>query len=305
MNHYGRVYVLIIVVTLLLQACVSPPPGETTDHYIAARKNAARQLQRQDQYAAALDQWRIVQILAPHDSEATQAIATLSSQIAQQSQSHYARGLSQFERGDLRSAELNLLKVLALQPGHADALDHLRKINSARMRAAQRNKSASEAKRYAPPAGVQAHGQKLTFVQAEQLVRAKNYQALSSLVGSADINGVEQRIRPLLYEADIHLAAQYSAAQDHGKATRHLERALQNTAVAHTDARLLKLKKQMADDNYLYAKGLLGKDIDRSVAALERALQFDPEHSKARILLAQASRMRANLKRIEQRGALQ
>ncbi len=305
MNNYGRVYALIIILTLLLQACVSPPPGETTEQYIAARKNIAHQLQQRNQLAAALDQWRIVQTLAPHDREATRAVTALSSQIAQQSQRLYARRRSQFESGDLRSAELNLLKVLSLQPYHQDAFDDLQKIISAQMRAAQRNKTASEAKHYAPPIDVQAADQKLTLARAEQLLQAKKYRTLSTLVGPADINRIEQRIRPLVYEADINLAAQYSAAHNHASAAKHLERALQNTGAPQLDARLTSLKKKLANDNYLAAKGLLGKDIDRSVAALERALHFDPEHAQARILLAQASRMQANLKKIEQRESVQ
>ncbi len=305
MNHYGRVYLLLIMLTLLLQACVSAPPSETVEHYIAARKNSAYQLQQNNQLAAALDQWRIVQTLVPHDSEATQAITALSNQIAQQTRRFYARGRSHLARNDLRSAELNFLKVLSLQPHHQDAFEELQKINSARMRAAQRNKTASEAKRSTPPANAQTLGQQLTFARAAELLQAKNYHALSTLMGPADINGIEQRVRPLVYEADINLAAQYSAAHNHTSAAKHLERAIQNTDAPQSDGRLENLKKQLANDNYLYAKGILGKDIDRSVAALERALRFDPEHVQARILLTQASRMQANLKRIEQRGSVQ
>ncbi len=304
MNHRLRVCAPIIIVMLLLPACVSPPPGETTEHYIGARKNSARQLAQQEQYAAALDQWRIVQILAPHDNEAIQTITALSSQIAQQSQRHYARGLSQFERGDLRGAELNFLKVLALQPNHQDAFAYLQKINSARMRAAQRNKTASEAKRYAPPVDVHGSHQTLSFAVAEELVREKKYRALSTLVGSTDIDSIERNLLPLLYEADINLAAQYRADRNRANASRHLERALRNTAAQKPDPRLSNLKKHLANDNYLYARELLNKDIDRAVAALERAVRFDPEHSKARILLAQASRMQSNLKKIEKRGSL-
>ncbi len=305
MNSYGRVSALIIFMTLLLQACVSPPPKESIEQYIAARKSTARHLEQGGQLAAALDQWRIVQTLAPQDNETTKAIADLTSQITRQSQQLFNRGRSQFERGDLRSAELNFLKVLSLHPNHQDAFDNLQKITSARMRSAQRNKTANEAKHYAAPMEAQVPSKKLTIANAERLLQAKKYAALSALLGTTDINRIEQKIRPLVYEADINLAGHYSTAHDHTSAAKHLERALQNSGAPQPDTRLTSLKKQLANDNYLYARGLLGKDIDRSVAALERALHFDPNHIQARTLLAQAIRMQANLKKIEQRGVVQ
>lgn len=307
MKANNIVRLLIVGVISLLQACVNPPappPGETTEQFIATRRSTARQLEQQDDLAAALDQWRIVQTLAPDDPEAAHAIAALKKQTESRASQLFVRGRAQFNKGDLRGAELNLLGVLALQPTHGEAFAYLEKITAARMRAAQRHKTAAEAKTYNKKILPRSAGKELNFAGANSLFTQQKYRELSALVRDADINRVDQKIRPLLYEADIYLAQQYSATHDRLRAGQHLDRALLNiSGTAKTDPRAAKLKMRLANDNYHYGKGILAKDIRGTIAALEQALRYNPDHAQARNLLPQATRMQKNLEKIERRGA--
>ncbi len=300
------VWLLIGGVISLLQACVNPPAppsGQTTEQFIETRRSMAHGLEQQDDLAAALDQWRIVQTLAPDDPEAAQAIAALKKRTESRASQLFARGRAQFDKGDLHRAELNLLGALALQPSHSEAFAYLKKIMSARMGAAQRHKAAAEAKVYSRQIMPPSAGKQLQFAAANNLFTQQKYRELSALVRDADINRVDQKIRPLLYEADIYLAQQYSTSHDRLRAGQHLDRALLNiSCAAGTDPRAEKLKMRLANDNYNYGKGILAKDIRGTIAALEQALRYNPDHAQARNLLPQATRMQKNLEKIERRG---
>lgn len=288
---------LIFSLSLALFACVSPPRQETKAQFIDARKIRAQQLEQNNDFPRALNQWQIVVAVEPSNQQALSAIDRLQSKINTRAKRYFSTGLSAFNRGNTRQAETYFLKTLASNPHHQQAFSYLNKITTQRMQNAQKAKNRAALKTKKQPS---ADG-RVNFKQLEALFKRGKYTSIDKLSRQLSTNEMDSRILALLYETDFLLAQQYIQNNDPGRATAHFDQMqLRATNTPEHSARVTTLKRKLADSYYAQARTFLNSDLNRTIKGLEQALYYQPKHTQARILLVQTQRMQDNLNRIKQ-----
>ncbi len=108
----------------------APPAGED----LAARKAKAADLTRKGDLAGALIEWRILELLSGHESESLGQRQKLEAEIARLSKARFEQGRAAAAKGNMKTARLNYLETLKLDPNHPGAIAALREIEVVRVR---------------------------------------------------------------------------------------------------------------------------------------------------------------------------
>ena len=291
---------LLVSLVLILNACANLTSTESTEEFISAHKIYAQKLETENELAAALNQWHIVQTIVPDDQDTKDRIVALEQKIKPKAQAWFSKGKSALARGQLRRAELYFLKTLALQPHHQQAFDKLSKIKTSRMLAAQDNKNTATNDAYRRKQKNIAPNKSLNLDKLRLLVKQQEYVKASQLAKGFSIDEVNQETLTLLHEIDFQLTKQYLKKKDLSRSAYHFDRLLVNQSSASNHSQELEsLKLELADAHYARAKKLFNSNLEKTINNLETALQYNPQHPQAHILLAQATRMQENLLRIE------
>ena len=289
---------LILSLSLALCSCVTSPSGQTDAQFVSERKIYAQQLEQKKDLSGALNQWQIASILKPSDPEIKSAIARLEQQLHARAETYFSKGRAAYKRGNIRLAETYFLKTLAADPYH-QAFNYLEKITTKRMQAAQNNKNQTtqNTEQYQPSPSDSS----VSFTQLQDLFKQKKYLAISKLTREGKLPKTDSRVLSLLYETDFQLTQHYIQNRDMTRATFHFKQ-MQTRApktTAHS-ARANTLKKQLAEGYYAQAKTHINNNLTQTVQELEKALDYNPQHAGARILLNQTQRMQKNLLKIKQ-----
>jgi tetratricopeptide (TPR) repeat protein len=157
---------LAAAVLALLAACAEVPPtpaeppavrvsaqDEQVARAIAKHRQLAQQYRQSGDLAAAAAQWQVLTVLAPNDPAYRSELAETRAAIARRVQEHYAAGSAALKSGDQERAADAMLRVLALEPGNADAAQALRDIEKRRLARI----AAGRAAKVAEAAGVAAN----------------------------------------------------------------------------------------------------------------------------------------------------
>lgn len=287
---------------LLLCACATSPGREAaTVAFVASQKSQARELHQQDRLADSLAVWRTLLPLGAPDEETRQAIAALEEEIAATTASNLRQARRAYGAGDMRQGDTYLLKVLALSPGHPEALERLGHTASTRASAQQRNKSEQENRAVKQRAAAPA-----TYAPAD------DSDAMRTLFESGDFEGVialGRQAAPaagtkqaaLLRKAHIAMAERAGRDGRNELALEHIQAAM--IAQPEEDdpllPRSLELRGELSRHWYRQGSRLISSDLDAAVVALEKALQYNPYNRNAQAKLAQAQTLQRNLERIE------
>jgi len=105
------------------------------------RKTLAYDFYKNQDYAGALTQWKILRTIDPKNPEYKNRIRTLKAFIDHRVNFHIASGQDAIERKNYIAAELSLLKALAKDPRHTKALFMLKKIKANRDEKKQEEKT--------------------------------------------------------------------------------------------------------------------------------------------------------------------
>ncbi|MAT92918.1 MAG: hypothetical protein CME59_10000 [Halioglobus sp.] len=287
---------------LYLCACATLPGREAaTLAFVEAQKTQARELRQQDRLADSLALWRTLLPLGAPDEETRRAIAELEKEIAAQTASNLRRARRAYAGGNTRQGDTWLLKVLALSPGHPEALERLGHTASERASAQQRNKSEQEnraAKQRAAPRA--AYAPPDDSGRMRTLYEQGDFEGVIAL-GRQAAPAAGTRQAALLRQAHIALAERAGGAGRNELALEHLQAAM--IAQPEEDdpllARSLELRGALSRHWYEQGSRLLSSDLDAAVVALEKALQYNPYNANAQRKLAQAQTLQRNLQRIE------
>ena len=146
---------LLSVGIALLSACAEIPPApvplpvlrvspqdEQVNQAIARHRQLAQQHRAAGDLAAAAAQWQILTVLAPRDETFRQELAATRAAIDQRARENLAAGMAALKGGDADRAADAMLRVLALDPGNADAAQALRDIEKRRMARTQASRAA-------------------------------------------------------------------------------------------------------------------------------------------------------------------
>lgn len=287
---------------LLLAACTATAPGrqQSVDHFVQVQKSEARQLQAQDRLAEALAVWRTLLPLEIQDPEVTDAVASLQTEIARRVDDNLRRARAAQAQGDHSTADLYMLRALALQPGQAQALVQLATNQSQRAQRQQENKSNQEYRQVA----VQ---QQRPAVSLTQRLRALNRQGdheAMLVLGETAGEPPPPDVAGLMRLAHVSLADQAEQRGQFDTALAHMQSAmaLQPRENDSLLSRSAELRKQLSEDWYRAGTRLMKNDLPQAITALKKSLGYNPYNQAARRKLAQAETLQRNLEKIQQRS---
>lgn len=281
---------------LTLFSCISTP-RQSESQFVLQRIAQAKKLKADNDLNAALNQWKIIIVLDPSNFEAKDEIRHLETQINTATNNYFSKGISAYNSKSFRRAELYFLKTLALKPNHK-AFEYLQKINTQRMLTAQTNKNLSS--QYTKKHQELLNKNKIV-TNLQSLFKSKNYSKISEYARGSKISQMDPEILSILYESEFHLTQNFLEKQNMTQAALHFtQMQLHAPKTQEHFLQISDLKNKMANGYYIQAKKFLSSDLVQATKTAEKALEYDPEHSAAQILLRQARHMQDKLSKIKQ-----
>ncbi|NND66063.1 MAG: hypothetical protein HKN19_00625 [Halioglobus sp.] len=290
-----------LFLALVLGAAAAVPLNATADardDFVAAQKERARKLREQDQLAYALAVWRTVLPLGAPDAETRTAVAELERTITARVKSLESRARQAYNSGRSNDGDTYLLKLLALQPGHPGALKRLRRSHSVFAQRQQQEKSEAEYRTVVRKEPVK----KATTL--DQLLALEQRGEYSAMLALADKSGsTDAASARLLRGAHTALADEAERRGDLDKALEHMDSAMLLQPVSDDPllTRSAELRAQLSASWYRKGTQLIQSDLPGAIAALEKAVAYNPYNNNARRKLDQAQTLQRNLDRIESR----
>lgn len=278
-----------------LAAVATAAPASIPSH----EKLAASYIE-QGRYADALLQWKILNTLRPDDSRYATRLRQTQEQIATLATQHQRTGVSALDKGDFTTARHELLAALALDPTRVEVLDSLRRIEFDRV---WRIQSAKLEKLKV------SEDRKTTNVGEQE----RSYLELgASMLREGDYTGAVREIQKYLnsYPSDAQakklISDAYAKLASQQRQQGMLHNALANVEQAKrfsTDSGANRkaeqeLRNSLADEYYEKGLRALRNDLKLAIESFEKALEYNPQHSKARTKLSDAQRMQKKLDEI-------
>jgi tetratricopeptide (TPR) repeat protein len=267
---------------------------------IARHQQLARKYQQAGDLAGAATQWHILTLLAPEDSGFQLELATVRKEIGRRVHGHLAAGNAALRSGDADRAADEMLRVLALDPGNAEAAKELREIERRR---ASRTQAARAAKAGGGP-GVTA-AQRATAARTPATVASEAYdleQPLETFT-SGDTEGGLRELRKFVEDNPDDKAARNKIATTVYDRARELERAgsreeavaLYEQAVALRGepkfgwaSHIQSLKKALGNEYFDKGTRAYPTNVAQAIRDWETSLRYDPRNARAAARLKEA-----------------
>ena len=287
---------ILMFLCAVVAACATPPQGAVT-RFVEDQKHAARALQQEDRLAESLALWQSLLPLGAPDEETASAIETLNTEIDQRVAAKLSEAEAAYARGRVRQADLLMLQVLALKPGHTRALERLGKSESARVSRQQVSKN-KEVFREALQRGLAPPEE--PGLPLRELYEAGDYDALLTLAESLQ-EPYEPEIAQLLRNTHIGLADQAQQAGQMELALLHIEQALAIQPIENDPltGRRAALRQVLSARYYQRGSRLIKSDLPQAITALEKSVSYNPDNADAQKKLRLAQTLQRNLKAIE------
>lgn len=276
----------------------APPPAYAS---ASSREKLAATYMEQGRYADALLQWKILYTLHPDDARYETRVHQTEEHIDTLATKRQRAGIAALDKGDYATARHELLATLALDPTRVDVLDYLRRIEYDRVwriQSAKLEKLKITEDRKAPNVGEQERSYfelgTLMFREGDYSGAVREIQKyLNSYPGDA-------QAKKLISDSYAKLATQQRQQGQLQNALANVEQAKRFNADNAPANRKAEQELRNALANEYYEKGLraLRSDLKLAVELLEKALEYNPQHAKARAKLADAQRMQKKLEEI-------
>lgn len=269
MRTHGRLACLgLLVLAACAEVPVQPAPAPAAvakaprdaaiEAAIADHRRAAQQRAQAGDHPAAAREWRIVLLLAPGDEAARAGHDAAQAAIHQGVRDHLQAGRAALKSGDAERATVAMLRVLALDPGNAEAAKALRDIDRQKLariqsgraaRAAQASATAGATRAAAAPAVEAADSydleQRLEIFRAGDV--AGGLRELRAYVDANPRNDVaRQRTAAVVYERSLE--AEGKGARDQALMLCEQAIALRGRPVPEWSARAQTLRRALADE---------------------------------------------------------
>jgi len=98
----------------------------TADPLVDVYRNKAINYERAEEFLKAIEMWKIVSSISPTGKEARKKIDGLQSQAGLAAESHFKKGVVNYQKGAISSARKEFLLTLLYNPDHRDAVDYLK-----------------------------------------------------------------------------------------------------------------------------------------------------------------------------------
>jgi tetratricopeptide (TPR) repeat protein len=281
---------------------VAPQDGER-DRAIARHRELARQAASAGDLAGAAAQWQILTAIAPGDETFRRELAGTRAAIERAVHADLAAGLAAAKRGDGDGATDAMLRVLALDPGNAQAAQVLRDIEHRHMariqagRAAKAGGTAMAAPASRRPAAKTAPAPATDPADAyaleqplEMLAAGDTEGGLRDLRRFVDANPDDRAARHRIGAAVYDRAKELEADGRREDALELYQQAvsLRGGAAPGWTGRIRSLQRALGDE--YVDKGVKAYPSDPALAVRlwQTSLRFDPQNAKAAARLRQA-----------------
>ena len=280
--------------------CAATPPVEIEEWQIASSRHAfmaqreevARQHESSGALRLALQDWSAIGAVAPEDPQPRAQIERLQKAITAKVAKHRRAAATARSRGDYAGAKQHYLKILALQPDNRDAIARLRKleVNAGYGRLASAPKiSDAPVQAYELPQKSAAKTATGVAAESERPVQITVVQPPPSAAKTGD--GKAENLK---------LARRYLSEKNYDAALVHFLRAQKNQEgpEKEVERQIVRVRSVLAEQHYdRGVSAFRAANYDRAVTEFKKALEYDPQHQKARLYLSSASEMQSRLKR--------
>lgn len=291
---------------------VSAPPSTSgaLQTAIAKHEKLARVAREAGELATAAEHYGVLVLLDPADPAHAQALRGTRAAIDEGIQEQLRVAAAARKDGNAAKAREALLRVLLLDPGHAEAAKGLRELEQAAMARTQAERAArarsmdeviASARARAAAANTSMPDNGADLDQRLELVRSSDASiALREARAWADANPGDRAGRQRLAVALAERARDLDAKGQREWALPLYDQAatLGGTAQADAAKRAAALRKAFADDAYAAGMRARNSDLATAIRHWETALRYDPQHTKARDRLREARAAQKKLERI-------
>ena len=280
-------------------------PDERVAGVVARHLKQAEQDKQSGDLAAAAAQWQILTLLEPGDENFRTELAAARATLARRSQEYLNTGTAAMRAGDTDRAAESMLKVLALDPGNAEAAQALRDIErrklsriaagrAARVADAMGGTSARAAvpRQPAPiPPADTAAGEAYRLEQPIELFRAGDTEGgLRDMRRFVEANPTDRASRNRIGTVVYDRAREIEAQGQREPALALYEQAvvLRGEPAPGWATRIQALKKSLGEE--YFSKGTQAWPTDHALAIKdwETAVRYDPQNAKAAAKLKEA-----------------
>ncbi|MEP1445355.1 MAG: hypothetical protein ABJK37_04460 [Paraglaciecola sp.] len=271
------------------------------------RSPIADALEKQQRYAEALTQWKVLQIAYPDDEVVKQNIHRLELLISDSVIQQLAILDKAKASGDQKLEREVYLKILALEPNNQIAIEELRQFewNYAYQEAS--SKTANIKKYFVETQQEAKISIQLNnyIEQGKQFVSDKKYQDLLQLADKFE-NTYPKHLLPNEYRilAYSKLGEEQQKDNNTKQAIKFYKQALKVAAVKGQKLPNLQKKTDQLSgliaNRYLkLANQVFKTDLDEAINYFEQSLKYQPNNNKARQLMQRAIKIRENLLKIQ------
>jgi tetratricopeptide (TPR) repeat protein len=300
---------LLSVSLALLASCAEVPPApapppvvraapqdEELNRAVAEHRKLARQAQQSGDLAAAVAQWQILTVLAPHDDAYRGELDAARTLAARRVREQLAEGRAALKGGNADGAAEAMLNVLALDPTNREAAQALRQIDEQRATRIQTARAArAGGTAMAAPSPPRAGSRRQARPEDEARDGYDLEQPLAMLAAGDTVGGLRdlhlfvaanpgdrtarERIGNAVYDRGKELEADGEREQ----ALTLYEEAvsLRGTAAPGWTGRIRALRKSLGDEYAAKGAAAYPRDPSGAVKLWETALRFDPQNAKA------------------------
>lgn len=312
-----RKLLLLLCVIALLPACTATKktfnhantPVDSLD--IKSRKALAHAYYVERDYASSLTQWKILRAIDPNNTEYKNRIRVMNVLIKRRANIHVANGRDAIDRKDYAKAELLLLKALAMDPGHPTALAMLKKIEADRIETRQQAKTRRLKKKQLAKFNKNQHSQEkhpdnsqeqLYLEMGMSFYRKGDWSGSIREIGKyLSNNEHDQKAKSIVAKSHFKLSQMFESRGHLEPAIQHLEDGMKNSRriTEQQQEKLLSLKEKISESFYINGVKSYRNDINQAIVYWERAIDYNPNHFKAKNRLSKATQMQKNLKKIK------
>jgi tetratricopeptide (TPR) repeat protein len=316
---------IVLAGSVLLGACahqgveppndaVSVPVAVPYSDSIARRQQLAKRLAADGDLAAAAAQWQVLTILEPDDGGFRQELQSTRTAASRLAAANYESGMAALNNGESEEAVRLMLRVLALQPEHADAMKVLRNIETeriARVQGARANRVRRDeevAKKNGQDAGspdMTEYRRSYDLEQTIELFVAGDAQGgLRELHRYVKANPKDKVSRTRISEVVFEQAQKLDTAATRERAESLYQEAIRFRAEAMPawEARLAATRKTLANEYYEKGMRAYRGDFDLAIKNWEACLKYNPQQVNCSLRLKEAQAFQKQLKRIEGDG---
>jgi tetratricopeptide (TPR) repeat protein len=296
---------LAAVAVLLLAACAQeperpepaaratetsrPPAADSAQtRAIAKHQRLAARYRESGDLAGVVNELHIVALLDPQNDAARRDLSQAKAALARTIETELANGRAASRRGDNDAASQAMLKVLALDPGNAEAARTLREVDRQRAGRAQADRAARAARSSMP-----ASADSFDVEQRIELFRAGDTASgLRELKRYVDAHPSDTTARTQIGSAVYERARELESQGSRENAVAMYEQAiaLRGEAMPAWNAKVGALKKALSAEYYDKGVKVAASDPAQAVRHWETSLRFDPANKAAAAKLAESKR---------------